>query len=711
MTEELKHLYDKAGAIPLRTRLKNFMSHKDTEINLGDLTVIYSEDMGAGKTSFLEGLMYAFTGQTLRTIEKDFGIKEIIRREARSAVIQVDGVQRDDINNENLKSFYIERRRTKSSTKLIVRVDGEEISNGNNYLENMTESKTFSRITIIDGHDVLLFLKGTPKKRGEILDKLFGIDYLEKVITELTVRPIEKKIYEINNKIAENERLQAALERNVSMQGVLEELERERETLDSKLTIIAEEYEALLEVEVGARNLVNQFETNLQEKRELVIEITHIQDLLEKGRADKNSLNVKIQGYTTTIDDIKDRRFEGLTPELVITELKRRKEDIERLISTEDTVPAIIENVIEGIRNRNETFCPVCGKECEVEELEQQKSEIITLIDTRRENLQDITNNINEVESVAKRLRGHLDKRTLTTERLRKIEREIRRLESNLSNKEENLLEFIELDENVEINDARAVIDRKDSALLKGQLNEIDSQLRELSNKLSRAATTEVSEIEVIDTTALEEEKEAQTNLRLKFKDYKRILVETLKDLREKTLTEINDMINDYLATFEISVVNSVSMKLSRKTIRGEVQYFYDIETKDEYGRIIPFNGLSTGQKSAILISLILSINDVLRNKIPVVIFDEIQASGLDVRGLRTVISMIAHLARVRNIIITSRSLDLVQDIQRELESVDEEGNKIHDLTLKMYKFDLVSEGQGIPLTVVSPYEIGCDFE
>lgn len=708
MTETVRNMQMKEGAIPTHLSLHNFMSHKNTSIDLGDLTVIFSNTNGAGKTSLLEGLMYAYTGHTIRTMSKGFSINDIIRRGTQEAVVKVDGIQKDT-TEDDVKSLYIERNRKTSGSDLVLRIDGNEINNPDEILENMTESKTFSRISLINGHDVLLFLEGTPKDRSVFLDRLFGIDIISSIKSELTTNPIDKEIYDINNKIAEAERLRAVLERSASAQGKIQQIENKIQELTERRNTMQDEYNQLREREEAAVQAVSEFEQHQQRKKDIVTDITHMQERIEEMERNISNLNTKIEGLSLSIREIISDRFGEADPDDIISEKEQRKSDLMQLIQTEDTVPAIIDNVIDAIRNRVEAnLCPVCGKECTIEELEIQRTAFVGFLEGRRERLASLNDEITNLISAKRRIDRLGDKRRATEDQRNKLIADKRTLESEL-HETENTLESIEdLDED-DIQEQKDVLDHKESAVIRGKMSEIQEHIRSMQSELNdlRDGTGDVSEDDIPDIHELEHNKSALAELKEKFTRYKRIYTRVLKRSRQVSLDEINNMINVYLDTFNTTVVKNVKMQLEPKSYRGERYYVYDITAEDDRGRELPFNGLSTGQKSAVLISLILSINDTVQNKMPLVLFDEIQSSGLDDSSLKTFISMIITFAQVRNIVITSRDHDFIRDIQEELNRLDDEGNAVHSVSVNMYELELASEGDGIPLTLVSEYSNG----
>ena len=56
---------------PLRLKLNNLMSHKDTEIDLAGIRAACIQgDNGAGKSGLLDGILHALFGQTSRRTGK-----------------------------------------------------------------------------------------------------------------------------------------------------------------------------------------------------------------------------------------------------------------------------------------------------------------------------------------------------------------------------------------------------------------------------------------------------------------------------------------------------------------------------------------------------------------------------------------------------------------------------------------------------------------
>jgi len=707
MTETINNLEKKKGLIPTKMNLQNFMSYKDSSIDFGDLTVINSTKNGEGKTALLEAIQYALTGQTLRTMD-GLKMENIIRWGASRSIITLEGFQKDSTTSPT-KSMFLKRTRKKKGTKTELRIDGEPISDAKSYLQDEIDPKSFSKITYIDGDNILAFFKGTPKERGILLDRLFGIDIIQSVKDQLSTRSLEKEILKIDQEITEIEKKKVLIERSRLLLGEMLDMERTKETLETKILNLNKELDAELEKEQRAKEIVNK-------RKENDGKIKGIESKLEVHRSALENIEVEILGeeskrerLTERLESLLERVGDGGI-ETIIEKKKTEQNEIIRIIQTEEIIPSVINFLYESIEDIGVGNCPVCGKQCKLDDIESQREKISTLYEEHKEQLNFINGEIMQLSGLKKRIEKVSIKKDAADDIIRRLriekskkDKEIARLEAIIESSEDEIdITDDEYDESV------AILEDKKSSTLKGQLEEITRELSAVTNKLHDAITSTESgtaDMEIPETTELENKKVRIEALIHKFDAYKKILIESLKDIRERTLEKINRIINEFLGFFEQSVLNKITMKVTRKIYRGKPRYQYDIQIHDISGREIPFESLSTGQKSSAMLSLIMSINDISTNALPLILFDEIQTCGLDSDSILTVISMIATIAEVKNIIITSRDDDIVKDIQREVSrTVEGEDRLVHNISTKIYTCKLINTESGIPQTQISEY-------
>lgn len=702
----IKHIANKRGMIPTQVHIKNFMSYSDNSLRFGDLTIIHSKKAGAGKTSILEALMYAFTGKTLRTLG-DLRIAEIIRRLADSANIQVDGIYKPNPQSEPT-SLFIERTRKKRGSDLSVRIGGEEVGDPKTFLEQEIDAKSFSRMTYINGHDILQLLRGTPKETALLFDRLFGIDVLEQVKTALATRGMKNELKQVEEKISDVQEMQRLMSQHSGMLAERQENEQRAQELRELRERLNEELDQVLIAEQNAKDSLRRLQDQKNRIDETTTKISMFRERNETVDRSMESENVKLNGVEEILVDLLDQ-FGEEDPDSIIEVKKQRKEEMYALLQSQETVPTIIDSLIGKIESREDVACPVCGKEhLSIEELEEMKDQFEGIHEERREHIDFLTTEIMNLVATNKRIEKLKAKKRGIRET---INRMLREKEDNLR-QIANLEEFISSiqDESVDIDEdgMEQILDEKKSSEIRGRLSSIDDELSNLQRKLSEARS-EMRNIpennELPNIERLEDRRQRLQFTIEKFKRFRGIISETLRDIRSRILEEINTIINDYLNFFEISVVNSVQMKVIQKQLSGEMLYRYDILVKDSQSRDLPFESLSTGQKATVLLALLMSINDVSANAFPLLLFDEIQACGLDDEGLMTMVQMLSTLATLRNIVITSRSEDFINKMDAELLRVNEDGNKVHDISVRIYECQLTDTEQGVPKTEITRYD------
>jgi DNA repair exonuclease SbcCD ATPase subunit len=177
-----------------RLHLKNFLSHKDSEVSLANLGVVLIEGQnrdrggsnGAGKTALIEGLFWCLYGQLLRPIK----LSKLSHHDEGNVYVQTQ-LRMDD----GAKVVVTRTHGAKGQQPLTLEINDVNVSAGTatETQKQLTgllrmDAKTFQQVVLFSGgQDVFAAL--TDKGQKEILDAILGLDRLpraqERVAEEL----------------------------------------------------------------------------------------------------------------------------------------------------------------------------------------------------------------------------------------------------------------------------------------------------------------------------------------------------------------------------------------------------------------------------------------------------------------------------------------------------------------------------------------------
>jgi exonuclease SbcC len=154
-------------------KLKDFISHANTNIELPlGVTVIIGPN-GAGKTSIIDGIIFALFGDKVRGER----ITDSIRRGANSAEVEV-------VLEDSGREYTVKRvRRSRNSEATLMR-DGSQIASGSSVSSELSKLLKADRDTVIKSilvrqGEVANLIDEEPSKRKELMGKLIGLDKLE----------------------------------------------------------------------------------------------------------------------------------------------------------------------------------------------------------------------------------------------------------------------------------------------------------------------------------------------------------------------------------------------------------------------------------------------------------------------------------------------------------------------------------------------------
>ena len=213
-----------------RVKLKDFVSHADTEIEFPLGVTVLVGPNGAGKTSVIDAVVYALFGK--RTRGERF--EDLIRRGANSAEVELTF----EADGKEYTVHCVRRRRGSEATLRrsdvgTIATTLNEVLREISKILGMDKDAAMNSIFIRQG-EITSLIDADPKERKNLIGRLIGLDRLEKawhnmhgVIQHFEERAKDYNAVKLKLELAEEERGKAAEE----VRKLDEEIERLREEL------------------------------------------------------------------------------------------------------------------------------------------------------------------------------------------------------------------------------------------------------------------------------------------------------------------------------------------------------------------------------------------------------------------------------------------------------------------------------------------------
>ena len=371
-----------------RLRLVNFISHRDTVIEIPrGLTAIVGSN-GAGKTAILDAISYALFKEHSRGREGN-----LINRRASSARVQLEF-------EANGRPYEVAWRIERGKRPLAALRD---LETGSPILVDAGERTAIPEIERILGvsrevflnaayirqGEIARLLEARPAERKELIAKLLGIDVLERIWESLRapIRILEERLSKLREeagKLGELEERLRELEAELEKAGKLlssktrrlKELEADLERVEGELKKLENErrrVEGLREAVAKLEKLIDGKRRELEAARreyEIVREAEDKTEMLEEARSEKLKLESEAKRLESEISEMRvelgrlellEKRLGEMLEELesLKSQLKKAGEELRRClglsaIREEDLVEKLEEALGEYARMEEE---------------------------------------------------------------------------------------------------------------------------------------------------------------------------------------------------------------------------------------------------------------------------------------------------------------------------------------------------------------------
>lgn len=451
--------------IPIRLKLVNFISHKNTEIDFIDLNAacLYGEN-GAGKTSIIDGMLYALYSYTSRG--RDDSLIRIGERKMQvEFFFEMEGKVYKVIKEKEIG-------RTKVASIYRVDPDGEElIATGekvDEYIENLLGMNydTFTSTFFLLQDNAYRFILATPTERYKILFDILGLEVYQEYrkVASYSKREAEGKVTFFNQQIADRTKIvegkdnfvkalqdiEQEFSRIVSIRVESEKLYIDKEKDLSTILARIKEIQKITSTDIdkeilNSQKKIAQYETTLKMKPQVEEAVKQKAELNQKLTNLFDSERIVMKEYDeakSKYNEVVDRenkikiqleQIDGKIREhsIRIEQSKKTIADYEKVANLLNRVPCggagqyatckLIANAVESKEKIPQVQKLIIQYESEIKQLEQEKKNLTLSIQAVAKEKEQIIQYGKSISQKVKELQAQKDTLTKQMEKVEKL--------------------------------------------------------------------------------------------------------------------------------------------------------------------------------------------------------------------------------------------------------------------------------------------------
>ncbi len=721
--------------------LRNFVSHRESELSFDRGVTALVGPNGAGKSSIVEAIYFALTGDVLRTESRrggrsKWGVVNDRAKEGEAVVrlwLDVNGEEvvierrcfKQSIRSRPVDHRVLRNGRTVAvSAKQVDKVVSEILGISTQSLKEIVRSAL-----VVPQGEITRLLTARPAERKERLDKLLGLEAYEKAResldnyslnmelsdgTHLTLYPKRRSLDTLRmtylSKLSElgrkREKLKSIEDEINSLTKDVEELSSRRKSLEDELRRVKEGiekvYGELIKLKTqgeGADELRRKIKELRSKEEELSNELMRCLEAEKRIKVIESKLGIKeviskarkLRESSTQLRSELDR---------VNTELERDKEIVNEIKRIKSKYPKDIEEVLQELKE-------AVSKESKLvstrKELENERSELIRRKGVLEATISRIKRKIEEVLSnasgvVKERFNSAVEALKLISKYLSEVEDEVNELSNKYSelNRELSVIESRIDDVKGKLRYLKGAKELSKCPLCQQPLTPRlrDELVRNLESELSRLKELipKINDL-LIDTKRRKEEKEALLNRLREVKVRLRDIVEDESRLSDLE-TELNEL---------ISKLGHVKNKLTE--IDDEIKKVIELRTKlaeveSDYQRLKEL--MSKGVKEELISELerrreeisneLRRVEDELSSSIKLI--EQVLGTD-DLEEAEELISELENeLSKLRELLARKEHLErLIKDIKKEIEEKEEELRRKEEAIRRSKELGRIYEG------------------
>lgn len=512
-----------------KIEVKNWLSHKNSEINFKKGINFIIGQIGAGKSSILEAITFS-----LYRGKKSKGKQEHYIRRGNTEASTTLTIELED-RTLKIQRFLSKIKSTLKDDRLYE--NGELISIGaKNVTETLIErigidNEEYEYLIYVQQNNLLSIIEESNSKRKEKLDKIMGIEKL------LTISKNAKSA--ANYAFREIEKLSKDLEMK-DEEGLKRRLKEKKEELDvliNNLTLKKRRLEELEEKTRTKKEEWEKFERLKEEKERLEKELAKVQAIIQRSKMINLKPLKELLEESKRIENEKkevEKKLENV--ELGLREKKMRKDELVSHLSELRQKKKALEEIKNELGKILSELKEINPEELEekvkkTEEKSNETSQLIGILEGKKKELEERKKNLEKVEGGVCYVCGRPLSEDKRQELLSLLGEKLRRLAQELEEKKKERIHTLELLKKLK----RKI---EEVRVKEGKVKILENKARELEEEIKGVEELKITELlkkikEEIENLEKEKEEIARNSERLK--EMSKAL---LKEISEAKLVE-----------------------------------------------------------------------------------------------------------------------------------------------------------------------------
>lgn len=635
-----------------RVKLKNFLSHKDTEIMFNNENLILIQGLtesgrsnGAGKTAIVSAILFALT----KDINKNVNIKSLIRHGSKSAEVELE-----------LDNVLI-RREIKKTVNTTYIENGVEYSvQKNNELDKIIKDRFHIVDNMLD-HQYsselnTRYMFYTPTRKLNFFEEVLKLNEQNEMYKKINKykSDIEKEITQVSTEIS---MLEDEISRTKSM--ILDNYTDQKMYFEEQIRVLTDKRNNIInEIDSIKSDIVSIKNKYLYKKDELKDKYKKMYlDETNEYTSKLDSLNKLVTELNSKIDLLYTQKSELSV--WLQTELNKLTDtDIQKL---EFEINSLYAKINEYTELSELDVCPLCKREigstdiemyineinklksC-IEEKKQVKDKLVAELNSKKLELNNVYTQ--KIECINKEITDNQNVLKSYTNEINKLQYVIKDIETKYMT--EYKLKLNDMLNEIKSKEQLVVYKNNELNSVNTQISKYEQDLRNVVNSINNLTDNDKL---VSLSDLLNNKKTERSTLK-----YNYDIVELWSKIFSPKSKYRTSIIKQYLDVLSIRV-DLYANKLFEEDIKFEFVLDENKGIITEYiyrdGYINEFHMLSQGEKKKIEISVLLAFYEIIANSninnLQVLLLDEV-LDGLDNDSISAMLELIKQFADTYNV-------------------------------------------------------------
>jgi len=397
-------------------KLENFLAHEKTEIEFSeDGITVFIGDNGAGKSSILEGIVFALYGSSSKG-----KISQLVKWGKKQAKIELEFIK-DSSNYKIYREITLTGKSHSSTSAVYKKQNGAYRlfyqKNVNKEIPKITglTSKTFLTSVLVKQGDIEGLIELKPKNRAKVFEELLDMTIYQLLSEEFGKkrRELEKEINTILSVLPDEKEIQQNIEiLNKEKENLIKEKEnllQEKKEIEKDIENHKKEYENLLKQSQLKTKLESKITSNKKQIEILqntLLEKENTFKEIEKKEKDLTVLEKDVNNLKEK-QEILNRYLEGKTLKERLKSLKEKENQIKEKEKIYKKYKNVAEKYLssqEKLKEINQELKILSKNQGEIKSLEERKNKVAQKLNTTYKEALKIAKELTEIKKIFKTL-------------------------------------------------------------------------------------------------------------------------------------------------------------------------------------------------------------------------------------------------------------------------------------------------------------------